>query len=458
MPVSALRLRDRQTAQTNHAAFAGDAGAEPAAPVAARALRILMVNLIDWRRMGGGAQHQLGLCMAWRAAGHDVRMLSPHYGIECNLPDELADIVTHVASARRWRLPASLDTVLQLPALFRLVRQWRPDIVYSRHNALTPALVLACRTLGVKVVIEHNSWLPSQRRVDQGSAVLGWCEGIGQVLASRWADGVRTVTPGLRKRLMAGNVAADAVVAIGNGTNTAHFQPLDRDVALASFGLAPERTYVGFIGNIMPWHGLEQAIDGFAQAARFTAGVDLVIAGDGPSQAALQARIAALGLTERVHWLGRVPMSKANLAINCFDIALLPLSAKHDIGFGFSAIKLRDYAAAGRMVLTGHLPGATELVEEPWLVTHKPDDGEDLGAKLCMMLANRAHWRSAGAAARQYAVQHFDWKVIAAEIERFLRDHVVGNDAPSTGRQAMPAAPLAASHDSPAGTNALGAR
>jgi glycosyltransferase involved in cell wall biosynthesis len=383
--------------------------------------RILMVNLIEWDKMCGGAQHQLGLFGAWSAVGHSVEMLSPQpKGSGSSYPEVLAGRVHTVPSLRTWGMPASFDTLAQCAALMGLARQGRPDLVYSRHNALTPFLVLTCRLLRLPVMIEHNSWLPSQRRVDGGSEWLARLEGFGQTLATRWANGARTVTPGLAKKLTSQGVPSDQIVAIGNGTDVARFFPMDRAEAFATFNLEPARTTVGFIGNIMPWHGLDQALTGFAAAAAMLGDIDLVIFGDGPGVPALQAQAAELGLQHRVRFMGRVPLEQANAAINCMDIALLPLSARHDIGFGFSAIKLRDYAAAGRIVLTGRLPGAIELEDEPWLFTHEPDNGQDLGLKLTRLLIDRARQPAARIAARRYAQDHFDWRVIGHDIEKFM--------------------------------------
>ncbi len=391
-----------------------------AASLSAIRRRILMVNLIDWQTMCGGAQHQLGLFGAWHGAGHDVRMLSPRTPGETAPPAILEGHLEQVRSVRFRRLPAALDTLLECAALPGVARRFRPNLVYSRHNTLTPVLVLTCRLLGIPVVVEHNAWLPSQRRVDGGASWVGHLEGLGQSLATYCANGARTVTPGLAQHMTGMGVPARRMVAIGNGTDTERFRPVDRATAFATFGLDPARTTVGFIGNIMPWHGLDQAITGFAQAARLLGNVDLLIFGDGPCIPLLKSQAEQLGIASRVRWLGRVPLELANTAINCMDIALLPLSARDDIGFGFSAIKLRDYAAAGRVVLTGRLPGAIELEDEPWLTTHAPDDGDDLGRKLTHMLINRAHHAAAQAAAREYAVAHFDWRVIAGEIEQFF--------------------------------------
>jgi glycosyltransferase involved in cell wall biosynthesis len=379
-----------------------------------------MVNLIDWRTMCGGAQHQLGLFGGWTAAGHDVRMLSPARNAGALPPGVPKSRLTQLASVARFKLPAALDTLVQAAVLPWLIRWHAPDLVYSRHNTFTPALVLICRLMRTPVFIEHNAWLPSQRRVDNGALWLGQLEGFGQDVASRWADGVRTVTPGIANHLSGLGVPRHRLTAVGNGTDTRRFRPLERSFAFAQFGLDPARRTVGFIGNIMPWHGLDQALDGFALAAKEFADLDLVVFGDGLGVPGLKAEAERLGLTDRVRWMGRVPLTSANAAINCLDVALLPLSARHDIGFGFSAIKLRDYAAAGRIVLTGRLPGAIELEDEPWLFTHAPDHGADLGAKLVAVLSRTDSHAQARLAARAYAEAHFDWTVICERIDAFV--------------------------------------
>lgn len=389
-------------------------------------MRILMVNLTDWSAMSGGAQHQLGLFESFLAAGHDVRTLTVSGGDMKAMPYGMREVATAVESLTRFGLPANLDTIAQLPALIAQMISFRPDVVYSRCNALSVVLVAAAKLMGTRVVLEHNSWLESQRLVAGGSKRLAGLERHLQIAASRLADASRCVTQGLADRLQRAGVAEKRLAAIGNGTDVEHFFPVPRDAALARFGLPADRRYVGFIGNVMPWHGLMTALDGFARQAAAHPQTDLIVFGDGPGLAPLAARARELGLTARVRLMGKVPFADANAAINCFDLAILPLSLRQDIGFGFSAIKLRDYAAAGRIVLTGLVPGNIELAAEPWLMTHAPDDAPDFASALGVWLesqtGDREHWSDARTRARVYAEQNFAWPRLAARILDLMAD------------------------------------
>ena len=389
-------------------------------------MRILMVNLTDWSGMSGGAQHQLGLFDAFRAAGHQVRMLTAGKDDCPAMPFGVREAATVVRSLHSAGLPTNLDTLAQLPSLIAEIVRFRPDMVYSRLNSLTLAVAAICRAMGTRIVLEHNCWLESQRLAAGGSRQLARFERLLQIGATRIADASRCVTQGLADRLQKSGVAAARLAAIGNGTDCEHFFPASRERSLRQFGLAADRSYIGFIGNIMPWHGLGTALDGFAQVAARFPDADLLVFGDGPGLAPLLERARQLGMTGRVRAPGRVPFEDANAAINCFDLAILPLSMTHDIGFGFSAIKLRDYAAAGRVVLTGLVPGNIELAAEPWMLTHAPDNADDFAAALGMWLESRegdlGHWDAARLKARRYAEANFAWSRIAAKIIAFVTD------------------------------------
>ena len=404
-------------------------------------MRILMVNLTDWSAMSGGAQHQLGLFEAFRAAGNQVRVLTVGSGDSPAMPFGMREVATLVSGPKRFGFPANLDTLAQLPALVREIMTFRPDVVYSRANALSIAVVAVAKLFGTRVVLEHNSWLESQRRVGGGSAWLARLERLMQIGAARMADASRCVTQGLANRLAQSGVAANRLHAIGNGTDCEQFFPVDRKTALRQFGLPEDRTYVGFIGNIMPWHGLTTALEGFAELAGSHPATDLLVFGDGLGLAPLAEMARRLGLADRVRLMGKVPFASANMAINCFDLAILPLSLRHDIGFGFSAIKLRDYAAAGRIVLTGLVPGNIELCAEPWLLTHAPDDAGDFASALGVWLesqaGDRGHWAGARLRARSYAEQNFAWTRVAARIAEVfanLEDSLPGRSIAPAGQ------------------------
>ena len=389
-------------------------------------MRILMVNLTNWAYASGGAQNQLGLLRAWRKAGHDVRMISPQSIEWSTLSEELkpALIVSH--NCQFLRLPATLNTLFQIPKLVVQRIRFCPDVVYTRANTFTALLVATCRLLGMKVVVEHNSWLGRERIMQGSSLLIAWLDEKLQILSARWSHASRCVTRGIADRLQEAGVHTGHLYYVGNGTDIRRFRPVPRVEALRAFDLRPEKIYVGYIGNIMPWHGLDVAIEAFSILAKRDQTLHLLIFGHGPPLADLEAQARRCDLGARIHFFGGIPAERANLAINCFDIAILPLSGRHDVAFGFSSTKIRDYAAAGRLVVTGHLPGNIELAGQGWLFTHAPDDASSLAEALTRLLADSSSWAKASRAARRYAEECFSWDKLAGQITEIFEQ--VNND------------------------------
>jgi glycosyltransferase involved in cell wall biosynthesis len=379
--------------------------------------KILMVNLTNIAEGEGGALHQLSLARCFREIGHTVRIIAPaRHGRE-GIPPDVGSFLTLSFSLTSIGLPGSLDALVQLP----MVVWWRLrhgfDVLYIRANMLTWVLALAARLLGMRVVVEHNSWMASERVNRGGSSIAAWIERHFQVLSAQLAHLSRTVTKGIKRLLGNDGVPPSKMVVIGNGTDTSFFHPIDRVDALKELGWDPSVTWLGFIGILSPWQGVETALNAFAfLGAR--PDMRLVIAGDGPERGRLETLARKLDIQERVDFLGYVPREQANLVINGFDIALAPFTRERNSEIGLSPIKIRDYAAAGRLVISADIPELSDLEEFGWMVLHKPDDGADLARQISRCLGADFDKQAAQLAARSYAEANFDWNGIAQRLAR----------------------------------------
>jgi glycosyltransferase involved in cell wall biosynthesis len=78
------------------------------------------------------------------------------------------------------------------------------------------------------------------------------------------------------------------------------------------------------VSRLVPIKNVALAVDALAIAARECPALVLVIAGDGPLRGALDARIASLGLTDRVVFGGRVPHDRVPEWYRTADVFVLP--------------------------------------------------------------------------------------------------------------------------------------
>lgn len=380
---------------------------------------IVMMNLTPLGQGQGGSLHQIALMRCFTEMGHAVRMLSPRRPESQRIPSDIRDRVTLTPAMKRIGLPAAFDTIVQIPALVACRVRARAETLYTRVNLFTWMVVGLGRILGMRVVVEHNSWCPGERQARGGGRFALALEKFSQMASANWAHVSRCVTPGIARLLEQHGVPGDKLVVIGNGVDTDVMRPLHRaDSDSMETGGGVIR--LGYMGGLVNWQGVEHAIQAMTHLQDIPS-LELLIAGDGPERPALEALARRLGVTDRVRFLGYVPRDEAVKVINRFDIALAPFTRRRNEEIGLSPIKIRDYAAVGRIVVAARIDGIAELSPDGWLFTHRPDDPEDLANVVRQVLRRPAAERiDLGRRAREYAEAQFDWRQIAARVARYL--------------------------------------
>jgi glycosyltransferase involved in cell wall biosynthesis len=247
------------------------------------------------------------------------------------------------------------------------------------------------------------------------------------------------VTPGIGAKLREHGIAAEKLVAVGNATNLEHFHPSDRTQALATFALDARRRYIGFIGNLAPWQGLGTALAAFREIKDNYPAWHLLIAGDGPDRERLEATSRSLGVDGAVTFLGAVAYADAARCIGGFDIAIAPFTHARNAAIGLSPLKIRDYAACGRPVVTSDIPGLNDLAEAGWLLLHRPDDPVDMARALAALIEDERLRETMGAKARAFAEANFGWGDVAGSICAAME----GCDPDASGAAAPDAHPSA---------------
>lgn len=262
--------------------------------MAARATILFVINSLA----GGGAERVLttilGASAPWRER-YDIHLA-------------LLDAEPRAYTVPEWITVTQLDARHRLGAsiaqLRRLVGRLDPDIALAFLTRANVATAIAMAGRG-------RPWLISERV--NTSAHLG--SGAGAIAARAMvrfayprARHVIAVSDGVADDLVENfGVARDRVSAIAN--------PVDHDAiaaqAAAPNPLAIDGDYVVAAGRLVPNKNFALLIDAFAACGLPHR---LVIMGEGPEHASLEAQIAAKGLTERVSLPGFVANPFAVLA------------------------------------------------------------------------------------------------------------------------------------------------
>ena len=214
---------------------------------------------------------------------------------------------------------------------------------------------------------------------------------------------------------------ADAVLAVSPGTRDAMARyarfdcevvPNGVDCAMWEGGrprpdLQDGRRHILFVGRLEPRNGCDLLVDAFAAIARERPDVDLLIAGDGPQRAELEARAG-----ERVRFLGAVYEERPDLYASS-RLMVIPARA-----VGFSILVLEAFAASLPVVALP-APGVSQAGGH-FRAAILADDNTPAGLARAILGALDADHTARVAEGRDIARAH-DWSVVAARVLAIYR-------------------------------------
>lgn len=320
----------------------------------------------------------------------------------------------NVPSPRTLGLPGGLAFALMLPALWQ---NRTAEIIQVRSAPGSILLALAARLFAVRqLAVELNGWIAGEAGTLGARGGILWLLGKLQIIEAKRAHVIRTVTPELKDKLTAAGIAADKIIVIPTGAQLDAFRPLDRQHCRLTLGLPDEERRAVFIGNLWDAIDLKTVFRALGLLQLRGIPLKLSIVGDGPARVHLEASSHVEAPVGAVQFLGSLPPHEAAIHLGAADFAIAPFSPAHA---GLSPLKIRDYAAGGRLIVASDLPGIRLDGSADWLITVKAQD--DAAMAQGMARALQAANPERESSARAFAEAHFSWQGIATAIlNRFL--------------------------------------
>jgi len=187
-------------------------------------------------------------------------------------------------------------------------------------------------------------------------------------LALQQAARIICVSQYLKNVVIEMGIASKKVTVIPNGIDTKAFFP-----ATSPNG----RTDIIFIGNLIELKGLDLLIRAFHQISKKAWSINLKIIGDGPHKQKLISLATALGIVDRIQFLG--PKKNSEIAQVLATARLLCLPSRQE-GFG---VVLIEALACGVPVVGARTGGIVDIVtSEDIGFLFEPEDVDDLALKL----------------------------------------------------------------------------
>jgi glycosyltransferase involved in cell wall biosynthesis len=240
--------------------------------------------------MGGQELAVLLHAEGLRKRGHKVRLiLEPGSSIYRKAVDQ--GLPVEPVAMGRLRYPTAIASFR------RLMTRDRPALLHvnSSRDSWIGGLAARLVTPCVKVVRSRHISTPLNRSIPT------------RFLYRRLMDFVIVTGGEMTRRALIerDGLAPDRVAAFPIGIDVGQFKPgrPDRDLRL-ELGLAPAYRLVGLISYLRSYKGHEYFIEAAARVLPREKDVMFLIVGEGPEEERLRARVASLGLAERVKLLG----------------------------------------------------------------------------------------------------------------------------------------------------------
>ena len=361
--------------------------------------------------------HQIAhVCDALAKLGHDVTLFAPmrrsaieqdyhtYYGAE------KAVQVTYLPSFDQHTLPIGKGFIGLFLSNISLRRAFRKalagvqfDLLYTRSPVLLPPLLSS----GIPVLLELHQ-LPRHNQ----KAFVRLCNRCRSVAC---------LTSPMRGELLQLGVDASKLLVEGDAVNLFEFQGMpSASEARKHIGFQTNRMVVGYVGRLKTLEmekGVAELLNALSMAKAERLFFGLVVGGPEQDKKQYEAMAASLKLTaDDVRFTGEVPAAAVPTALAACDVLVMPFPDKPHYRKYMSPLKMFEYMASGKPIVTSDLPPVRDVLSEKAAVFCEPGNADSLLRALRFIIANpddaadRAHAASA-------LVQEHSWE---KRMERIL--------------------------------------
>ena len=366
-----------------------------------------VLHVIDSLDLGGAQTLLLEICKNSNRERFDPEVACMHGRGVFAAEFEKAGIKVHSLSPGKW-------PPLYVPNFLRLVKKLDPEILHFHlfgSNLIAKPLAFFA---GKRALVVHDHCNDAGR----GNPFLL----LADALANRLAARVIAVSGSIRDFLInREGVAPDQIVTLSNGIDAQTFAEADdlkRVQAKSELNLPSEAFVIGGMGRLVPQKNFTLFLEVAARVLSRHPLAFFVIAGTGPEEQELKAKATALGINDRVGFLGHV---NDRLALyHAFDALLMTSD------FEGTPMVLLEAMSCGLPVVASAVDGIAEVCttsRDALLVA--PGDSTGFASALEWVLKEATLREELGRNARNTVLERYEIRKLTARIES-LYDDILG--------------------------------
>lgn len=369
----------------------------------------------------GNINNHIRETVSWLAKfGHEVYFFNP----KIIKPEFDAKVNIHLISIIKLPLLSWISfDIISFFILLKNVLSNRPDYIYFRETS-SPIPLFISKIFSIPLIIEINGWVLSELCQTGYSKwklfYIRFIQRINYVYATRLIP----VSEGLKILVLKHYPVDHAnVLPISNGTNPEKFRPIPQTEAREQIGISSDSQVIGFIGSCYSYHGVQHLIKAARLVLQEKPETKFIIAGDGAQRQEWIELTKSLHIYNSFQFPGVVPFDRAPVYINSFDICVAPWDIELFNKTAGSPMKLFDYLACGKPVITSQVYGVYKIVKKYNCgVVIDVKNSELFSETLLNLLENSKNRKVMGKRGREAILKYFTWEKTSKNIEKVLRD------------------------------------
>lgn len=383
-------------------------------------MKIFYLARINTATEDASTRHVFEFCRQFAHMGHEVFLFVPDLGERRKLEG-----VRFVHVPVLCKKSAVTFFTFYLSLFFILAgycMKSRPDVLYTRLQSMEWIPALLKFVFRFKYVVEVNGLAPVEMRIN---GIAGsWIAFVRLMERIIYNLSDQLVVPSVLIRdYLCRNygLSEDSVLVVSNGANPEYSRPMDKAECRSQLGLPPNENFLVFVGSLKKWHGIDRLIPLMPALVEDNPHLHLLIVGDGEKKDDLQRLIDEKQMSRNIILAGRVPFEKVPVYINAGDICLAPYFEEGLNETGISPLKIFEYMACGRPIITNPLGGLDILFREHEIgvMIHSMNPG-DWEQPIRKLLGDSEEMERLGNNGYQAVQTHYSWETICKKIETTL--------------------------------------
>ncbi len=394
-------------------------------------MNVLLIQETDWLKRNPHQQHHLAEMLSLRE--HNIRVIDYEFSWKTEGKGELLSRRQVYDNASKVRDGARI--MLIRPGIVKMPILDYASLVFSHKKEIdrqidefAPDVIIAFGII--------NAYLTMRAaRRNKIPFIYYWIDVLDSLVPSRVfqpiariierrtlksADQVVVINEKLKERVILMGAATERVSIVGAGIDLTRFNPAtDGTPIRKEYGFGNEDIILFFMGWLYRFSGLKEVTEQLVIEG--DSNIKLLVVGEGDAYDELKEIVKRHSIAGRVILAGKKPYHEIPSFIAASDICLLPALPDEKIMQSIVPIKIYEYMAMGKPVISTELPGVMKEFGNDSGVIYVQNP-EDVVVKATALIQNGSA-KELGCKAREYT-EKLSWENIADKFEELLKDAI----------------------------------